>query len=361
MGITNSRPSFLGALFVSATLLGNYGVEAQESLTVVSWGGAYTRSQVEAYHKPFTKKTGIAITSEDYNGGLAQIKAQVESGNVTWDVVDLETSDAIRGCDDGLLERIDASVLPSAPDGTPAEEDFIPGTLLDCAVGEVVWSTVVAFDHTRFPRANQPRALRDFFNVERFPGRRGLRKSPRVNVEWALISDGVPAGQVYEVLAAPEGIDRAFHVLDRIKPHVVWWETGAQPPQLLADGEVVMTSAYNGRLYNAIFKEKKPFVIIWDAQVWDVDLWGIVKGARNLATALEFVKFSTDTKRLADQAKFISYGPVRRSSMDKVNAKVKPHLPTSPDNFANAVQNDFDWWADHQQEMDERFTTWLAK
>ena len=361
MGITDSRPSFLGALFVGAALLGNDGVEAQESLTVVSWGGAYSRSQVEAYHKPFTRKTGIAIISEDYNGGLAQIKAQVESGNVTWDVVDLETSDAIRGCDDGLLERIDASMLPPAPDGTPAEEDFIAGTLLDCAVGEIVWSTVVAFDHTRFPRDNQPRALRDFFNVERFPGRRGLRKSPRVNVEWALISDGVPAGQVYEVLAAPEGIDRAFHVLDRIKPHVVWWETGAQPPQLLADGEVVMTSAYNGRLYNAIFKEKKPFVIIWDAQVWDVDLWGIVKGARNLATALEFVKFSTDTKRLADQAKFISYGPVRRSSMDKVNAKVKPHLPTSPDNFANALQNDFDWWADHQQEMDERFTTWLAK
>ena len=361
MGITDSRPSFLGALFVCAVLLGNDGVGAQESLTVVSWGGAYSRSQVEAYHKPFTRKTGIAIISEDYNGGLAQIKAQVESGNVTWDVVDLETSDAIRGCDDGLLERIDASMLPPAPDGTPAEEDFIAGTLLDCAVGEIVWSTVVAFDHTRFPRDNQPRALRDFFNVERFPGRRGLRKSPRVNVEWALISDGVPAGQVYEVLAASEGIDRAFHVLDRIKPHVVWWEAGAQPPQLLADGEVVMTSAYNGRLYNAIFKEKKPFVIIWDAQVWDVDLWGIVKGARNLATALEFVKFSTDTKRLADQAKFISYGPVRRSSMEKVNAKVKPHLPTSPDNFANALQNDFDWWADHQQEMDERFTTWLAK
>ena len=361
MGTSNTRPSLPGALLAGISVISFGAVQAQESLTVVSWGGAYTRSQIEAYHKPFTEKTGIAITSEDYNGGLGQIRAQVESKNVTWDVVDLETSDAVRGCDDGLLERIDAATLPPAPDGTPAEDDFIPGTLLDCAVGEVVWSTVIAYDQSRFSRAHHPRALRDFFNVERFPGKRGLRKSPRVNIEWALITDGVPIDQVYEVLATAEGVDRAFDVLDRLKPHTVWWEAGAQPPQLLADGEVVMTSAYNGRLYNAIFKEKKPFVIIWDAQVWDVDYWGIVKGTGNLATALEFVKFSTDTKRLADQAKYISYGPVRRSSMDKVNTKVKPHLPTSPDNFASSLQNDFDWWADHQQEMDERFTVWLAR
>ncbi len=360
MTISTARSKWAMVGTAGLVMLFAYGAWAEESITVVSWGGAYTRSQVEAYHKPFTKKTGIKVLSEDYNGGLAQVKAQVESGNITWDVVDIEMSDALRGCDENLLERINPADLPPAPDGTPAIDDFIPGTLHECAVGEIVWSTVVAYDRTKFPE-NQPRSLRDFFNVERFPGKRGLRKSPRVNLEWALIADGVPRDQVYEVLATPEGVDRAFDVLSRIKPHVVWWEAGAQPPQLLADGEVVMTSAYNGRLYNAMFKEKKPFVIIWDAQVWDIDLWGIVKGTKNLEAALEFVKFSTDTKRLADQAKYISYGPVRRSSMEKVNAKVKPHLPTSPDNFANSLRNDFDWWADNQQEMDERFTTWLAK
>ncbi len=36
------------------------------------------------------------------------------------------------------------------------------------------------------------------------------------------------------------GVDRAFAKLDTIKDSVVWWEAGAQPPQLLADGEVVM-------------------------------------------------------------------------------------------------------------------------
>ncbi len=106
-----------------------------DSLTIVSWGGAYTNSQVQAYHKPWVKQTGIKISSEDYNGGLAQVKAQVESNNVTWDLVDVELSDAVRGCDEGLLEEIDPSILPPATDGTRARMQFIPGTVTDCAVG----------------------------------------------------------------------------------------------------------------------------------------------------------------------------------------------------------------------------------
>jgi putative spermidine/putrescine transport system substrate-binding protein len=116
-----------------------------ESLTVVSWGGAYTKSQVEAYHKPWTAKTGTNVVSEDYNGGIAEIKAQVEAGNVTWDVVDVELSDAIRACDEGLAEEIDPAMLPAAPDGTPALEDFIDGAVTDCAVGSIVWSTIYAY------------------------------------------------------------------------------------------------------------------------------------------------------------------------------------------------------------------------
>lgn len=331
-----------------------------ESLTVVSWGGAYTNSQVQAYHKPWEKKTGIKINSEDYNGGLAQVKAQVESGNVAWDLVDVELSDAVRGCDEGLLEEIDHSMLPPAPDGTPAMDDFIPGTLTDCAVGQIVWSTVYAYDKSKFSGA-KPATMADFFDLKRFPGKRGMRKGPKPNLEFALLGDGVPADKVYETLSTPEGVDRAFAALDRIKDEVIWWEAGAQPPQMLADGEVAMTTAYNGRLFNAIFTEKKPFEIVWDGQVWDLDLWGIPRGSKNLEATLKFVKFSTDTQRLADQAKWISYGPVRKSSLPLVAAEMQPHMPTYSENFKNAVQNDFEWWADHQDEMNERFAAWLAK
>lgn len=338
-----------------------------EQVTVVSWGGAYTKSQVEAYHKPFIAGSGAKIVSEDYNGGLAEIKAQVEAGNVTWDIVDVELSDAVRACDEGLAEEIDMSILPAGMDGTPADEDFIAGTLdVPCAVPTIVWSTIFAYDSSEMGD-NGPKTIADFFDAEKFPGKRGLRKSPKANLEMALMADGVAADEVYEVLGTDEGVDRAFAKLDTIKDDVVWWEAGAQPPQLLADGEVAMTTAYNGRIFNAVAAEDKPFNIVWDGQVWDLDLWIIPKGAKNKDAALEFLKFSTSTQALADQASWISYGPVRKSSAPLVasyNSKpdlaMGPQMPTAPDNFKNALQNDFEFWADNQDELNERFNAWLA-
>ena len=222
----------VSALFVA------FGANA-ESITVVSWGGAYTKSQVEAYHKPWSQKTGNQVVSEDYSGGLAEVKAQVESGNVTWDVVDVELSDALQGCDEGILEEIDHSTLPAAPDGSPATQDFLPGALQDCAVGNIVWSTLYAYDKTKFD--TPPTTMADFFDIEKFPGKRGMRKLGKAMLEMALMGDGVPAAEVYDLLGTEEGVQRAFAKLDTIKDHVVWWEAGAQPPQLLADGEVSMT------------------------------------------------------------------------------------------------------------------------
>lgn len=346
--------ALLGAAALSVAALGI--AAAEESLTIVSWGGAYTKSQVEAYHKPFSEMTGVKIHSEDYNGGLAQ----VDAGNVTWSLVDVELSDALRGCEEGILERIPTSILPKAPDGTPVDQDFMPGMLQDCAVGTIIWATVFAFNGDKF-EGDKPQTLQDFFDTKKFPGKRGLRKSPRVNLEWALMADGVPVDKVYETLSTEAGVAQAFAKLDTIKANTVWWEAGAQPPQLLADGEVAMTSAYNGRLYNAIFKEGKNFKIVWEGQVWDQDLWVIPKGAKNLDTIKKFVAFSTDTQRLADQTKYISYGPGRKSSMKLISDEVKPHLPNEQDNFKKALQNDFEWWADNNDEMNERFAAWLAK
>ena len=337
------------------------------SITVVSWGGAYTKSQIEAYHKPWIAKTGNQIISEDYNGGLAEVKAQVEAGNVTWDLVDVELSDAVRGCDEGLLERIDHSKLPPAADGTPASEDFVDGALYsECAVASIVWSTVYAYDKTKMSPA--PKTMADFFDLKNFPGKRGMRKGPKANLEMALIADGVAPGDVYDMLGTDEGVERAFTKLDTIKDSTIWWEAGAQPPQLLADGEVVMTTAYNGRIFNAMAAEGKPFDIVWDGQVFDFDLWVIPKGAKNKDLAMEFLAFSTDTQRLADQAAWISYGPARKSSSPLVGSyngkpelKMGPHMPPAPENFKTAIRNDFEFWADHQDELNEKFAAWLAK
>lgn len=340
-----------------------FAASAAEDITVVSWGGAYTKSQVEAYHKPWMAKTGNTIVSEDYNGGLAEVKAQVEAGNVTWNLVDVEMSDAVRGCDEGLLEPIDHSILPAAPDGTPAAADFIDGSLLECAVANIVWSTIFAYNTEKTTGVG---GIEDFFDLEKFPGKRGLRKNPKANLEMALMGDGVPADEVYALLETEEGVERAFAKLDSIKNDVVWWEAGAQPPQLLADGEVVMTTAYNGRIFNAAAGEGQPFEVNWDGQILDFDLWVIPKGASNMEATLDFVAFSTDTQQLANQASWISYGPARKSSGSLVgmyndgSTEMGQHMPTAEANLGNALVNGFEFWADNQDELNERFNAWLA-
>jgi putative spermidine/putrescine transport system substrate-binding protein len=341
-------------------------IAAAQEVTVLGWGGAYTQSQIEAYHKPFAEKSGVRVISVDADNPAIPIKAQVEAGNVTTDVAVIEYADAVRLCDEGLLEEIDASTLEPGADGTPAIDDFLPGTLSDCMVPTDVFSTVVAYDTTKFGD-NPPTTIADFFDLETFPGRRGVKRGAKAVLEMALMADGVPAAEVYDLLATPEGQDRAFAKLDTIKDQVVWWEAGAQPPQLLADGEVTMTFAYNGRIFNAAVAEGKPFEVIWDGQVYEFEGLAIPKGAPNLENALEFIRFATGTEPLANAATWISYGPPRVSSAPLVGVykgdgttEMAPHLPTSPANLTNALTSSYEFWVDYDGELNERFNSWLA-
>ena len=350
-------------LLILSTALTTVGFAASaEQVTVMSWGGAYGVSQVEAYNKPFTAATGIETTMVDSDNPATPIKAMVEAGNVTIDVADVELSDAIRLCDEGLLELIDPATLPAGLDGTPATEDFVEGSLQDCAVASIVFSTVFAYDTTKTTGVT---SIADFYDLEKFPGKRGLKKSAKANFEMALMADGVPAAEVYDMLSTEEGVARAFAKLDTIKNDVVWWEAGAQPPQLLADGEVVMTTAYNGRIFNAAIAENKPFEINWDGQVMEFDLFVIPKGTPNLEAAMQYVAFATGTQALADQAKYISYGPARKSSGKFVGlfkdgkTEMGPHMPTAEANLGNALSSNFAFWADRDTELSERFNSWL--
>lgn len=336
-----------------------------QEISVVTWGGAIEASQVEAYNKPFAAKTGIKVNTLSADDPAVLLRTQVEAGNVTSDVFDVTLSDAIRLCDEGALVEIDPASLPPGADGTPATEDFIEGSLQDCGVSTIFAGTVIAYDTTKF-QGDQPKTVADFFDTAKFPGKRALAKNPRRTLHFALMADGVPADQVYEALATPEGVDRAFAKLDTIKDDIVWWEAGAQPPQLLADGEVSMATAYNGRIFDAAINEGKPFQVIWDGQYLELNTFVIPNGAPHPEEALEYVKFATGSEALAGQARYISYGPARLSSTPLIGlykddkTEMALHLPTAPENMKNAVIEDPEFWADHDAELSERFNNWLA-
>ena len=233
-------------------------------------------------------------------------------------------------------------------------------------MGTLLYSTIYAYNDERTP-GEKPTTLEDFFDLERFPGRRGMRRTPLVNLEFALMADGVPIEAVYEVLDTPEGVVRAFRKLDSIKEQVVWWEAGAQPPQMLTDGEVVMTTAYNGRIFNAQVLESQPLVIVWDGQVLDTGQLGIVAGTPNLEAALEFVRFATSSQSMAAVSGHIAYSPARQSGLPLVGTHVEtgidmnPHMPTYPGNTTRVLNNDWLWWSDQMDAMNERFSAWLAQ
>lgn len=351
---------------ILTTALVSFGFAANADVTVMSWGGAYGEAQTEAHVKPWAAASGNATIMVDSDNPAPAIKAMVEAGNVTVDVASVEYADAIRLCDEGILEPIDAAALPPAPDGTPATEDFIAGAITECGVSTDIWSNVFAYDTTKFT-GEVPTTAADFFNLEKFPGKRGLKKGAKAVLEFALLGDGVPPGEVYALLDTPEGVDRAFAKLDTIKAETVWWEAGAQPPQLLADGEVVMTTAYNGRIFAAAVNEGKPFQIVWDGQIFENEMYVVPKGAPNKDLAMEFIKFATSTDGLRAQAQHISYGPARKSSMkDELIFKdgktvMAPHLPTAPENMGNALETSSTFWVDHDAEPNERFQAWLAQ
>lgn len=334
------------------------GVNAQ-SITVTSYGGAYGKSQIEAVHKPFTAKTGVKVLSEDYNGGLAETRAQVKTGNVKWDVVDVELAEALRGCDEGLFEKIDVAKLPKGDDGSDAKSDFPADAITTCAVASISYSNVVAYDKAKLGE-NGPTKLDDFFDLKKFPGKRGMKKEAPVNMEWALLADGVPPEKIYQTLSTPAGVDRAFKKLDTIKPQIVWWTAGAQPQQLLAAGEVTISSVYHGRVFDANNKDGKNFAIVWDGQIIVPNLYVVVKGSKNVAAAMDYVRFATGTKPLAEQTKYIPYAPSRKSSLKLVDDKTKAWLPGAAQK-GRGFQTDAGWWADHGDELNQKFAAWLAR
>jgi len=361
----NLNKSVVAAALATLTI----GTASAEDLVFVSWGGAYTASQQNAYHAPYMEKNpGVTIVNDDSaNEAVAKLRAMKEAGKVTWDLVDMVASDAMLSCDEGLAIEIDHdAVLAAAPDGTPASEDFGDLIVSPCFIPQIVYSTTFGY-RTDKVGDTPPSSINDVFDLAKYPGKRALEKKPVNNLEWALLADGVAADEVYELLDTDEGVARAFAKLDTIKDDVIWWEKGAQTPQLLADGEIVIGSTYNGRLFSVIEEEKQPVGMMWDWQGFDLDGWVVPAGGANEAQVLEYLKFATDTQRLADQAKYISYGPARKSSAplvgkhETLGIEMSPHMPTAPANSKNTLLYNYEFWADNVDDLTEKFQAWLAK
>lgn len=320
-------------------------------ITVVNFGGANSLAQKAAYVEPFQKASGNKVTVVEYNGEMAKVKAMVDAKKVSWDLVEIESGEIGRACEEGLLETIDHSKIGK-------KEDFVPAAFHECGFGAFVWSTVLGYNADKLKTA--PTGWADFWDVKKFPGKRGLRKGARYNVEFALMADGVAPKDVYNVLSTKAGVDRAFKKLDELKRHIQWWEAGAQPPQFLVAGDVVMSSVYNGRI-DAAQREGKNLGITWAGGIYDLDYWVIPKGSKNKDLAEKFIAFSSTAQAQQSYASKIAYGPVNYDALKRMDQKTLSQLPTYVANAKHAVQQNMKFWTDHGEELEQRFTAWAAR
>ncbi len=346
---------FRGAIAaaVAAGLGVGGGVSAKE-LTVVSWGGSYQEAQSKAMFQPVGQKLGINIKEESY-GGISDVRLKVKAGAVTWDIIDTGSGGGARGGVEGILEPIDYDIIDTS--------NFVPGTTLSHCVGTIVFSTVFAYNTETYTGDNVPTTWADFWDVEKFPGKRAYRGKAWGALEPALIADGVPLDQVYEVMADREGIERALNKIRELKPHIdVWWTSGAQHAQLMKDGEVDMSSGWNGRFDVAIADGAKA-AYNYEGGLLDFDCFGIPKGAPNKDLAMQFLAEASKPEYQAEQTKYITYGPTNSKAYETgiISEDLARRLPSHPDNAKNQMVVNNDWYGEWEKIASEMYQDMITE
>ncbi len=349
--------SALAALIVVFAAGAYFLLRKAPELSVVTWSGPYGRAQASALFIPYQQRSGVDVHIGQYDGGLDALRRQVKTKSYSWDVIDFELPDAVAACREGLLEPLDAS-------GLTDPHDFVPNALGRCWVGSVVYSQAIAYAPQRFGTA-RPATLADFFDTARFPGPRALRgNAPKFNLELALLADGVAPGDIYKVLSTPEGIAQALAKLEKLGP-IVWWTQSSEPVQMLKDGRAAFATILNGDIYDAA-AHKNPLGVIWDHQLYELDVFGIPKGDPKRDMAMEFIRFATAPDSLARVADWVPYGPARRSAIAQVTRNpelgtpMRPFLPTAPENFREPFAVDDAWWQAHGAEAQLRWQAWQS-
>jgi putative spermidine/putrescine transport system substrate-binding protein len=266
-------------------------------------------------------------------------------------VVQVEADELEVGCDEGLYEKLDVNKIGGAG-------RYLPGTVHACGVGAIIYNLVLAYDGDKIKTA--PNGWTDFFDTKKIPGKRSIRNGAKWNLEVALIADGVSSKDVYKVLRTPDGVERAFKKLDTIKGDLVFWKSGAQPPQMLAAGDVAMTTAYNGRITAANEKDKKNFKMVWKDTPYTMDSWVIMKGTPQKGNAEKLVEFMGRPDNQAKLPKFVRYGVTAAAAAPLIDKSLVADLPTNPDNLKVAFAEDVKFWIDNGDKLAERWTKWAG-
>ena len=300
-------------------------VSHAKNLTVAMSVGSYADTMDKVFVTPFKNKTGVGVhVTQD-----PQILHVLRSGRIAGDIVSLTERQATQGCAENLLIPIEPDKWLPGPHGESPSKDFHARALTKCAVAILAYAMPYVFDADKFSK-RKPETIADFFDLETFPGKRGLgRLSRDVNLRWALLADGVRPTDVEDVLTTKRGLDRAFQKLEGIKKHVIWWDKKHPAPKLMLTRQVLMTSIWSTRI-RALANEMAAVGQVWDKHVRKYYFIAIPRGGRMQSEAVDFMKFITSTETQTRLGLKSLYGPVRRSASERLVSALQCTNGTCP-------------------------------
>jgi putative spermidine/putrescine transport system substrate-binding protein len=320
------------------------------TLSIASWGGDFEEAQGEAFFTPFQEQTGAEIQVK--RADIDRMRDQVDEQTVTWDLITVEMGRVLSLAREGYLTPIDYKVVDNTP--------LLPEFALQHGVGMACYSTVMIYS-PEF--SHRPASWADFWNVPPLADGetplpehgRALPHSPVGSLEFALLADGVPVDELY-----PLDVERAFASLEKIQRNVlIWYEDGKLPVEMVLAGQAGMAAAWNVRANQ--FGENESLGMVWDGGMIAGDAWVIPTGAPNADVAMDFINFATRAVPSANFSRLVPYGPVNLNSLELLRADRAALLPTSPANLAVQFVQNWNWWADNLESIQERFNQWIIE
>jgi putative spermidine/putrescine transport system substrate-binding protein len=321
------------------------GEDGPQPLNVALQSSAYRDAVRKILLRPYADATGTELGEPVWNGLLDTLRQLATDKKADLALVDGPLLAA--GCQAHLFDK---------PDWTSLGRDrFLPQATSDCGVGASVGATILAWDSQKIQSTPN---WGDFWDVAKHPGRRGLQKTARRNLEIALMADGVSPGDVYRTLRAGGGVDRAFRKLDQLKPYIEWWDQPGEPAQFLASGKVLLTSApaapwpASGRVHIGVQ---------WGGSLNDGLFWVILHDPAHLLAASAAIAVATDAAREAVLAKTTGFGPSTRAGIALLPTDIRAQIASIPANLQAGLTMDDGFWIENGEKLEARFAAWVAK
>ena len=320
---------------LGATALATTGVPtlaASGELVFVNWGGDAVKAFDSAFGKPFGDESGITVKQDGSGPTEGAVAAQAKTGSPTWDVVDAEPFSAQALGKKGMMEPIDYNVV----DKSKVRDGFH----WEYAVSSYFYSYVIAYDAKKFGD-NPPKSMADFFDTEKFGGKRAMYKWGSGSWEALLLADGVAPENLY-----PLDLDRAHKKLESFKEHVVgFWGGGAESQSLMLNGDASMALVWSTRASLLEKDSGGDIKFTWvDGLVAPGAMSVLKNNPGGAEAAMKFIASAQDPARQAVLFDLLGNGPANPAADALIPADNKRYNPVDPENYAKQIPLSMDWY-----------------